>query len=201
MWLGLSLEWESAFPGGFRDKTLGDGFKLSVRFIACGVLEQCKAVSRCCVVMSHPGHPLTLYTSAGGGWHGKHTSCLGPVQAHCWDSSASACLRQLLLDAEAAVLKWLLEAVLSLLKLLLPGFGKSHYQSGFLVKFHYWGWCAYARTLPQMATENHRHLIWKIYGVFWVSNSLRFLCFVARRGWHLPISNYWQPEYLFLPFS
>lgn len=58
--------------GGFRDKTLGDGFKLSVCFIACGVLEQHKDVSRCCVVMSHTGHPLTLYTSAGGGWHGKH---------------------------------------------------------------------------------------------------------------------------------
>lgn len=72
MWLGLSLEWKLDFSGGFRDKTLGDGFKLSVYFIARGVLEQHKDMSRCCVVMSHPGHPLTLYTSAGGGWHGKH---------------------------------------------------------------------------------------------------------------------------------
>lgn len=155
MWLGWSLEWELDFPGGFRDKTLGDGFKLSVCFIACGVLEQHKDVSRCCVVMSHTGHPLTLTQVLEVGDMGS-TSCLGPIQAHCWGSSTSACLCHLLLDAEDAVLKWLLEAFLSLLKFLLPSFGKTHYQSGFLVEFCYWEWCAYAHTLPQMATENQK---------------------------------------------
>lgn len=144
-----------------------------------------------------PTHPLHKCWS---GWHGS-TSCLGPVQAPCRGLSTSLCLCHVLLDAEDAVLKWLLEAVLSLLQVLLPGFRKTRYQRGFLVKFYYLGWCAYAHTLPQMATGNHRHLIWKIYGVFLSFSFLEIFMFVAQRRWRLPISSYWQPQHLLLPFS
>lgn len=64
-------------------------------------------------------------------------------------------------------------------------------ESGVHMHTHYHKW-------PQ---KIRRHLIWKIYGFFWASHSLRFSCFVTQRRWHLFISIYWQPQHLFFPFS
>lgn len=81
----------------------------------------------CCNVTpwppTHPLHKCWRWVAWEGGM--GSTSCLGPVQAPCWGSSTSACVCHLLLEAEDAVLKWLLEAVLSLLQILLPGFRKT----------------------------------------------------------------------------
>lgn len=199
MWLSLSLEWELDFPGVFRDKTLGDGFKLSVCIIACGVLEQHKDVSRCCVVMSHAGHPLTLYTSAGGGWHGKHIlpgarpGTLLELKHFCLPLSSPAWCRKCCAEMAAG--------------------GSPEPSEGLAA----WFW---KNTLPEVfsceilllrmmcicthiTTNGHRKsqdiLSEKIDGLFWDSRSLRFSCFVAQRRWHLPISSYWQPQNLFLP--
>lgn len=168
-------------------------------FTARGVLEQCEDVSRCCVVMSQPGHPLTLLHKCWrwvlweapilpGAQHMAGAPALLPASAisclmlkmlcwnGCWKQSW-AFWRSCCLVLEKHIARAVFLCSFSI-------------EGGVHMHTHYHKW-------PQKISDT---LIEKYMGFFFLSFSFLGI-FMSWRRWHLPVSNYWQPQHLFLPFS
>lgn len=200
--LGLSLEWELDLTGGFRGKTLGNGFKLSLDFTSLGTALRAWAdvVIQCLTLAAtHPLHTVAVGSAEARWHHGAHLSCpgtqhrglIGVLQGAGAPLPASTlfCLAHKILCLDGC---W--RQLLSLLKLFLPTFCRNALSEWRACEIFYWEWCAYAHLLSKTGTENPRHPIWKILE-FLFPLSIPWNFHVL---WYFPFLNYWEPEYLFL---